>query len=182
MDTELVIRAQHGDREAFTRLAGPLTASFLAIAHRILRDTELAEDATQHALLTVWQRLPQLREPERLQAWSYRLLVRACYRESRRARRWTPAMRLLPDDVSRASDANAAVIDRDELERAFARLSLDHRTVVVLRHYRHLSLDEIAGATGVPVGTVASRLHYALRELRSAVEADARPVERRIVW
>lgn len=182
MDTELVIRAQGGDREAFTRLAGAVTASFLAIAHRILRDVELAEDATQQALLTVWQRLPQLREPERFQAWSYRLLVRACYQEARRARRWNPAMRLLPVDEPRATDANGAVIDRDELERAFARLSLDHRTVVVLRHYRHMSLDEIASAMDIPVGTVASRLHYALRELRSAVEADARPAEGRAVW
>jgi RNA polymerase sigma factor (sigma-70 family) len=182
MDTELVIRAQDGDREAFTGLAGAMTASFLAIAHRILRDAELAEDATQQALLSVWQRLPQLREPERFQAWSYRLLVRACYLEARRARRWTPAMRLLPDDEPRATDASGAVIDRDELERAFARLSLDHRTVVVLRHYRHLSLGEIASAMDIPIGTVASRLHYALRELRSAVEADARPTARRAVW
>jgi RNA polymerase sigma-70 factor (ECF subfamily) len=72
------------------------------------------------------------------------------------------------------------VVDRDELERAFRRLSLDHRAVVVLRHYRHLSMDEISNALGIPVGTAASRLHYAMRELRAAVEADARPAAGRV--
>jgi RNA polymerase sigma-70 factor (ECF subfamily) len=181
MDRETVIRAQAGDQEAFTRLAGGLTPTFLATAHRILRDIGLAEDATQRAMLNIWRGLPRLREPERFEAWSYRLLVRACYSEGRRTRHWAPAIGLFAGDESRTPDPAGAVIDRDELERAFRRLSLDHRAVVVLRHYRHLSMDEIAGALGIPVGTVASRLHYAMRELRAAVEADARPAEGRIL-
>ena len=67
------------------------------------------------------------------------------------------------------------MVNRDEVERAFRRLSLDHRTIVVLRHYRHMSMDEIADALGIPVGTAASRLHYPMRDLRAAVEAAARP-------
>ena len=175
MDSKLVTRAQQGDREAFTRLAAEATPSLLSVAHRILRGAELAEDATQQALLNMWQRLPQLRDPDRFEAWSYRLLVRACYTEGRRARRWSPAISILPGAESETEDLAGAVIDRDQLERAFRRLSLDHRAVVVLRHYRHMSLDEVSAALDIPVGTVASRLHYALRELRSALEADARP-------
>lgn len=181
MDRELVTRAQQGDKEAFTRLADGLTASFLSVAHRILRDLGLAEDATQNALLNVWQRLPQLRDPERFEAWSYRLLVRACYDEGRKESRWTSPVRMLPVGESWTADASDTVVDRDQLERAFRRLSIDHRAVVVLRHYRHMSLDEVADALGVPVGTVASRLHYAVRDLRSALEADARPGEARVV-
>jgi len=179
MDRELVRLAQQGDRDAFTRLAGTMTAPFLEISKRILRDPDLAEDATQQALVTVWQRLPQLREPERFEAWSYRLLVRACYAEGRRSRRWAPSLRLTPTRDLAEADGVGAIIDRDLLERAFRRLSVDHRAVVVLRHYRHLSLEEVAAVLDVPVGTVGSRLHYALRELRSAIQADARPVERR---
>jgi RNA polymerase sigma-70 factor (ECF subfamily) len=104
--------------------------------------------------------------------------VRACYSEGRRSRQWAPAIGLFGPDESWSPDPTRAVIDRDELERAFRRLSLNHRAVVVLRHYRHLSMDEIADALGIPVGTAASRLHYAMRALRSAVEADSRPVER----
>jgi RNA polymerase sigma-70 factor (ECF subfamily) len=181
MDTDLVIRAQQGDKEAFTRLAGRLSPSFLSVAHRVLRDITQAEDATQQALLNVWQRLPQLRDPEKFEAWSYRLLVRACYDEGRKTGRWTAPIKMLPSGGAWVGDASTAVLDRDQLERAFRRLSVEHRAVVVLRHYRHLSLEEVAEAIGVPVGTVASRLHYALRELRSALEADERPGVERIV-
>jgi RNA polymerase sigma-70 factor, ECF subfamily len=175
MDTDLVVRAQRGDKEAFTRLADGLAAPFLSTAQRILRDVALAEDAAQQALLHVWQRLPQLRDPERFEAWSYRLLVHACYDEGRKASRWASPLRMRPVGDSWVADVSALVSDRDQLERAFRRLSLDHRSVVVLRHYRHLSNEEVAEVLGIPVGTVASRLHYALRELRSAMEADARP-------
>lgn len=71
-----------------------------------------------------------------------------------------------------------AVIDRDQLERGFRRLSIDHRTVVVLHHYLDMPLDAIADIVGTSVGTVSSRLHYAMRGLRAALDADARPVAR----
>ena len=86
MDPELVIRARHGDGEAFASLAVACGDRLHAIAHRILRDVDLAEDATQQALLAIWQNLPTLRDPARFDAWSYRLLVRACYAEARRSR------------------------------------------------------------------------------------------------
>lgn len=175
MDTELVMRAQRGDREAYADLAAAVTPSFLSVAYRILRDADLAEDATQQSLLIIWERLPQLREPDRFEAWAYRLLVRSCYREGRKARRWAPPTSLHPVPDERAPDEAGVIIDRDALERAFRRLSLDHRAVVVLRHYRHWSLEEVAVALDIPVGTVASRLHYALRQMRAALEADARP-------
>ena len=86
MDTDLIGRAQHGDEEAFASLAVRVGDRLHAVAFRILRDTALAEDASQQALLTIWRDLPQLRDPARFDAWSYRLLVRACYTEGRRWR------------------------------------------------------------------------------------------------
>ena len=67
------------------------------------------------------------------------------------------------------------MIDRDQLERAARRLSIEHRVVVVLRYYLDLPHTEIAEMLGIPVGTVRSRLRYALLGLRAALEADARP-------
>jgi RNA polymerase sigma-70 factor (ECF subfamily) len=177
MGSDLVERAQQGDKDAFATLAAARANRFLAVARRILRDLALAEDATQQALLDIWRDLPQLRDPARFDAWSYRLLVRACYAEASRSRRAAPNLRLLPADKP-AADALGAVIDRDQLERGFRRLSLEHRTVLVLQHYLDLSLAEIADILGVPVGTVASRLHHAMRGLRAALDADARPVTR----
>ena len=180
MDTDLVLRAQRGDKGAYALIATEIADRFLAVARRILRDLDLAEDATQQALLTAWQDLPQLRDPARFDAWSYRLLVRACYGEARRTRRWAPNVRLLPVDDPDPSDDVSSVVDRDQLERGFRRLSIEHRTVVVLHHYLDLPLDEVAEALGVPVGTVRSRLHHAMRGLRAALEADARPAPQEV--
>jgi RNA polymerase sigma-70 factor, ECF subfamily len=178
MDTDLVTRAQHGDEEAFASLAVAVGDRLHAVAHRILRDLDLAEDATQQALLAIWRDLPQLRDPARFDAWSYRLLVRACYAEGRRTRHWTPNMRLLSSDEPMQADGTSSVVDRDQLERGFQRLSIDHRAVVVLHHYLDMPLDQVADALGVPIGTVRSRLHHAMRGLRAALDADARPPAR----
>jgi RNA polymerase sigma-70 factor (ECF subfamily) len=174
VDAELIGRAQHGDEEAFASLAVAAGDRLHAVAQRILRDTDLAEDATQQALLNIWRDLPQLRDPARFDAWSYRLLVRACYAEGRRTRHWAPNLRLLPAHEPAVSEGLSSVVDRDQLERGFRRLSLDHRAVVVLHHYLDLPLDEVAEVLGVPPGTVRSRLHHAMRGLRAALEADAR--------
>ena len=154
-------------------LAGSVADRFLATSHRILRDISLAEDATQQALLTVWQDLPQLRDPARFDAWSYRILVRACYAEAKRMRRWTPNIHLCRP-MSDGGRWLGSVVDRDQLERGFRRLSLDHRTVVVLHHYLDLPVDEIAESIGVSPGTVASRLHYAMRAARRSMPTHAR--------
>ena len=180
VDTELVKRAQHGDREAFGQLAADLAARFLPVSRRILRDIDLAEDASQRALVAIWRDLPQLRDPARFDAWSYRLLVRACYAEGSRARRSSPNIRLLPVDEPTVADGTGTVVDRDQLERGFRRLSIEHRAVVVLHHYLDLPLDEVADVLGVPAGTVRSRLHHAMRGLRAALEADARPGTREV--
>jgi RNA polymerase sigma-70 factor (ECF subfamily) len=178
MDVDLVERAQRGDKAAYGLLAGAIADRFLAVARRILRDRDLAEDATQQALLAVWQNLPQLRDPGRFEAWSYRLLVHACYTEGRKERRWMPNLRLLPVEEAAATDDLSSVVDREQLERGFRRLSIDHRAVVVLYHYLDKPLDEIASILEIPVGTAHSRLHHAMRGLRAALEADLRPTAR----
>ena len=182
MDTrELVVLAQHGDEEAFASLAVAVGNRLHAVAHRILRDADLADDATQQALLSIWRDLPQLREPGRFEAWAYRVVIRACYTEGRKTRRWAPNLRVLHPDEPDHDDRIGTVADRDQLERAFRRLSVEHRAVVVLHHYLDLPLEEVAETLGVPPGTVRSRLFYAMRALRAALDADARPVAREAV-
>ena len=166
-----------GDREAFGVLVVHTSDRLYAIATRILRDTELAEDALQGALLTAWRQLPTLRDPDRFDAWVRRLLVHACYAEARRQRSWAANVRVLPVDGPAAPDMLVSVADRDALDRAFRRLTIEQRAVFVLHHHVGLPLVEIAETLGVPAGTARSRLHYATRALRAAVEADAAPVQ-----
>lgn len=174
MERSLVERAQRGDREAFTSLAFELSDGLFAVAHRILRDFDSAGDALQVTLLRIWRDLPGLRDPSLIEAWAYRILVRACHDQLRGQQRQAPALHLLAADGAEADHA-ISVADREQLERAFQRLPAEQRAVIVLQYYRDLSLPQIAEIVGVPLGTVRSRLHYAKRALRSAIEADARP-------
>jgi len=150
-----------------------------AVARLILREPDRAEDAVQDALVRAWRDLPTLRDPDRFDAWLHRLLVRSCMDEARRSRRHRSSVTWSPAHEPVAVDTSGSILDRDQLDRGFRRLSLDHRTVVVLHHYLDLPLDEVAEALGIPVGTVASRLHYAMRALRAALDADARSTTRK---
>ena len=166
--------AQRGDREAFASIAFEISDRLMGLAHRILRDHGAAEEALQVALLRIWRDLPSLRDPDRLDAWAARVLVRACQDSLRRARRSGRPVFLFADEAS-VEDGSSAFADHEELEKAFAVLSADHRAVVVLHYYRDLPLSEIAATLGIPIGTVRSRLHYARRALRRALEAADGP-------
>ena len=178
MERSLVEQAQRGDREAFTRLAFELSDRLFAVAHRILRDFDSAGDALQVTLLRIWRDLPTLRDPGLVEAWAYRVLVRACHDELRKLRRQAPALHLLAVDGAE-EDPAISIADREQLDRAFRTLTTEQRAAIVLQYYRDLTLSEIAEVLQVPVGTVRSRLHYAKRALRAAIEADARPTTRR---
>ncbi len=178
MNRDLVERARQGDREAFAVLVHQVSDSLFAVGFRILRDTGLAEDALQNALVLAWRRLPHLRDADRFEAWIHRILVHACYDEAQRSRRWTANVRVLPVDGPETPDDASAVVDRDELERAFRRIPIEQRAVFVLHHYLGLPLVEIAEMLEIPAGTARSRLHYATQGLRAAVVDDAQPVLR----
>jgi RNA polymerase sigma-70 factor (ECF subfamily) len=171
---ELVEQARRGDREAFDSLARLTGDRCMAIAFRILRDFDLADDAVQTALLTAWQDLRTLRDPDRFEAWLHRILTHQCYAEARRRRRWTEAVRLRPLEPAHGPDEYGPVADRDQLERAFRRLTVQQRAVLVFHHYLGLPLPEVAERMGIPLGTVKSRMHHAKRALRASLDAEAR--------
>jgi RNA polymerase sigma factor (sigma-70 family) len=176
MQRELVEQARRGDHDAFEALASVAFDGLYALAHRILRDVDRADDAVQECLIRAWREIPHLRDPDRFEAWLRRLLVNACYDESRRSRRRSLALTLLPLERAGGHDTSTDLADRDALERGFRRLSVEQRTVLVMTHYLGLPAAEIALTLGIPVGTVQSRLRHALAAMRAALEADARPV------
>jgi RNA polymerase sigma-70 factor (ECF subfamily) len=171
---ELVDRAKRGDEEAFDALAREVGDRCMAIACRILRDTALAEDAVQAALIVAWRELQTLRDPDRFEPWLHQILTNECYAEARRRSRWSANIRLLPVEGPIEAAAILTVNDRDQLERAFRRLTLEQRAVLVFHHYVGLPLPEVADRLGIPRGTAKSRLHHATAALRASVDADAR--------
>jgi len=175
VDRDLVEQAQHGDREAFAVLVRTRGDRLMGIARRILRDVGRAEDAVQQTLVIAWRELPSLRDPDRFDAWLQRLLVNASYSEARRSRAWNANVRVLPVDGPAGPDETLSLDDRDLLDRAFRRLPVEQRAILVFTHYLGLTPTEIAERLEIPVGTARSRLHYAHRAMRAAIEADERP-------
>jgi RNA polymerase sigma factor (sigma-70 family) len=175
MQRDLVVRAREGDHDAFSELAAGSIERLVRLARLIVRDADRADDAVQEALVTAWLDIRGLRDPDRFDAWMYRVLVRSCYRAARRERRRTTAeVPLLQIDADAESDSQHAVALRDQIDRGLSRLPVDQRAVLVLRHYLSLADREAAEILGVPIGTVKSRLNRATAGLRAALEADER--------
>jgi len=162
---------RHQRMEAFTLLDDARLLQSYRLATLILRDRDEAEDATQEAIVRAWSGWGTMRDRTRFDAWFDRILVNVCRNRMRHAR--TIRMVALDDTHDlQTADAHGATIARLALEPAFGQLTPEQRIIVVLRFWRDLSVDDIAERLGVPAGTVKSRLHYALKALREAVESS----------
>ena len=168
----LVERAAGGDHDAFEELVYHAVARLDAAARLILRDSELARDAVQDALMRAWRDLPGLRDPERFDAWLHRLTVNASLDLIRRRRRRVIEVELTPIHDQDIPDLTAVVDDRDLLDRALQRLEPEARAVVVLRYYLGMTVPDIAASLGIPLGTAKARLHRSIALMRPTVVAD----------
>jgi RNA polymerase sigma-70 factor (ECF subfamily) len=176
---ELVIRAQDGDRDAFSQLVARSIGRLTAVARMILRDEYAAQDAVQDTFIEAWRSLPGLREPDKFEAWTRRLLVRACFRSGRRHRRVSAVeIRLTPADEPAIAGPERGLDVHDQLERGLARLPAEQRAAVVLVYYLDLPVADAAQAMNVPLGTAKSRLNRATQALRAAIDADNRDTAR----
>jgi RNA polymerase sigma factor (sigma-70 family) len=165
------------DDDDFARRSDAYLDRALGLACYILGDTHEAEDATQEAMARAWKARGSLRQVEAFDAWIDRILVNTC-RERLRRKRVVREVTLLTDGEPEAVDRFGALLARDSVGRALGSLTVDQRTVVVLRYWRDLSLEQIAERLGWPLGTVKSRLHYALAALRERLERDEHEVQR----
>ena len=175
VDREIVLRAQHGDRDAFARLATEAIGAMDRLARLITRDPDHARDAFQNALVRAWRDLPTLRDPALFDAWLRRITVR-CSLDELRGRRGRRVIEVELTEIHHplVDDTTASTADREALERAFRRLGPEDRALVVMHYYLGLALPEAADALGIPLGTAKSRLSRGRASLRAALEADAR--------
>lgn len=178
---DLILQARTGDHDAFTALAADAFDRLHRMARLILRSDDIAADAVQEALVAAWLHIGAVRDPDRFDAWLYRLVVRACYREARQNRRQAVLEnRVAPLATTNEPDAAGPTADRDLLERGFRRLSPEQRGVLVVRYYLGMTEVEAATVLDIPVGTFKSRLNRAMNALRASLEADERvPVLKR---
>jgi RNA polymerase sigma-70 factor, ECF subfamily len=168
----LVERARRGDHDAFAALIDLHLARLDAAARLILRDSELARDAVQEALIRAWRDLPGLRDPDRFDAWLHRLLVNACLDLVRRRKRRVVEVELIPIDAPATTDFASGLADRQLIDQALAGLAPGHRAVVALHYLLGMPLPDVARTLGIAHGTAKSRLHYALAAMRTTVTAE----------
>jgi RNA polymerase sigma-70 factor (ECF subfamily) len=168
----LVVLAGRGDHDAFAVLARGAIARLDAAARLILRDSELARDAVQEALMQAWRDLPGLRDPDRFDAWLHRLTVHSCIDAARHRRRRIIEVELTSLDGPTVSDPAALVADRDQLDRALSGLEPDARALVVMHYYLGMSVPDVADSLGIPLGTAKSRLSRSLAQMRATAMGD----------
>jgi RNA polymerase sigma-70 factor (ECF subfamily) len=159
--------------EAFRSLADQHLDAAYRLARVILRDDTEAQDATHDAFVQAWRSWPSLRDPARFEAWFDRIVVNACKDRLRRTNRFQARDISGELELPAQGDPFATTHERDAIDQALATLSPDHRVVVALRFDRDLTVEEIARRLDIPTGTVASRLHYALRKLRDVIDSTA---------
>jgi RNA polymerase sigma-70 factor (ECF subfamily) len=168
----LVERAQKGDHDAFATLARTAVARLGPAARLIVRDPELARDAVQEAFISAWRDLPGLRDPDRFDAWLYRLTVNSCLSATRRKRRRAFEVDVGEIDLRAEGDFASEVVDRDQLDRALRQLEPDRRALVVMHVYLGIPLPEVARQLRIPLGTAKSRLNRSLAVLRLVVDGE----------
>jgi RNA polymerase sigma-70 factor (ECF subfamily) len=162
----------HLDRPgAFRALADQHLDAAYRLAHAILRDPTEAQDATHDAFVTAWRSWDSLRDRSKFEPWFDRILVNTCRNRLRRERRRS-AVDISSQVAFVSGDEFSRSLEREIIGEALSILSPDHQVVVALRFYRDLTVPQIAERLGVPVGTVQSRLHYALKRLHVAIEAE----------
>jgi RNA polymerase sigma-70 factor (ECF subfamily) len=169
---DLVERAGRGDHDAFAVLVRGSIARLEAVARLILRDPELARDAVQEAYIRAWRDLPGLRDPDKIDSWLHRLTVNACLDVARRRRRRAIEVELSPLSPQSVNDQTGLVLDRDQLERGFRRLSADLRAILVLHYYVGMTVPAVAETLDLPLGTAQSRLARALATMRDTLGED----------
>jgi RNA polymerase sigma-70 factor (ECF subfamily) len=172
--------------EAFGERADRYLRRALGLAFYILGDRLEAEDATQEVMLRAWRARASLRDPDAFEPWVDRIVVNTCRERLRRNRRlrdvgFDPGFTTDGEGESavepEVADRLEPLLARDSVGRALLGLTIEQRTVVVLRYWRDLSLEQIAARLDWPLGTVKSRLHYALAALRERLERDEKEVQ-----
>ena len=162
----LVLRCQTGDDGAFAELVGRYDQRLTYYVRRLAGPRRDPEDILQDVWLTVYRKLPQLRDPRALAVWLYRIARTTTLAALRVGRNWAE----LPQE-SVAPDKNGvepvlSAEDAARIQAALDRLRPEHREVLALRFIEDMSYEQIAAVVGCPLGTVRSRLHHAKEALQ----------------
>ena len=174
-ETDLILRAQRGERSAFSELVCLHADGVRNVVYRMCGDAQLAEDAAQETFIQAWTHLRSYHPGTSLRNWLYRIAVNAATDLLRKEKRILPnALEDLQlQDPQLGPEALLFEEERTALiQKAILSLPEASRAVLVLREYEEMSYHEIADALDIPVGTVMSRLNYARKTLKEKLEGS----------
>ena len=166
----LVDRVLSGDVEAFGTLVARFRPRFGRYALQMLGNREDAEEALQDALLRVYRRLATCRDPERVEAWAFAILVNRCRTAASRSGRANGHLHDVLADQAEVPHPSQALAWREEIDRALGRLPSGQREAFLLRHVEGLSYEEMAGVTGARVSALKMRVLRARESVRRELE------------
>jgi RNA polymerase sigma-70 factor, ECF subfamily len=173
-DSDLVLAAQRGDRDALDRLLHRHFDRIHAVCRRIAGSSRDADDAAQEAMIRIVRGLDRFDGRASFSTWSYRIATNAALDELRKRSR-RPQLHVVRDDDGGSGTADPvdelaerrveSVVDRIAIDAALAELPEEFRVPVVMRDIGDLDYAEIAEALSVPLGTVKSRIARGRRML-----------------
>ena len=172
-----VIMAQQGEPDAFRWLVDRYEQRLLYFIRRIVNDPDRALDVLQEVWITVFRKIGTLRSPEAFRVWLYRITHDKAINQNRGDRRHKDAVGESIDDSTCDASEYCESIERvenaDLIHRLLGRLTPEHRKIVTLRFLEQMAIADIAAVVGCSIGTVKSRLHYALRRLQEGIEEQS---------
>ena len=163
----LVVRSQIGDTEAFAELFSTYNPRMAAFVERMTRGLpDQVVDFLQEIWILIFHQLPRLRDPALFRSWAFRIARDRIFREYRKRRLNLVSLHEMDDSSIQASDISFSRDEKEQMDQCLTALSVEHREVLLLRFFEDLSYEEIGRITGVTVGTVRSRVHYAKQALK----------------
>lgn len=168
-ETERILRAQQGDRDAFGDLVSHHHQGVISAVYHMCGEMHIAEDAAQIAFLRAWQNLPDYEPKTSFRSWIYRIAINAALDMLRREK---PVFNIEQAPYSQLFKTESYLIEEEQaqiVKKAVLNLPETSRTVLILREYEELSYKEISETLEIPLGTVMSRLNYARKTLAIAL-------------
>ena len=166
-DTVLVKAAIDGDAEGFTELCRRYYPAMVAIAHSVLGDRHLAEDAAQQAFAKAAVKLPQLKKESRFANWLAAICRNVARDMARRAESYRTA-----EDLSMVAAKSESDDDVEVVRKVLNRLSAPVREVIFLRYYDGMSYEQISSVLGISEQAINGRLRRAKKKMAGYLRRD----------
>lgn len=184
-EKQLIERSRSGDVEAFEALVEGYQKRVFNIAYKMIGNYEDASDLAQEVFIRVFKSIGNFKEQSTFSTWIYRITTNVCLDELRRRKNKKVVsldedIHLDDSEIKRQVESDAPmpeeIAERKELRElvnnAISQLSVEHRTVIVLRDLQGFSYEDIAGMLKCPEGTVKSRINRARLALREILEKN----------